>query len=194
VQESKNDSVLYLLNTGAGKKTRLQLQKYTVDSWYGLNNGWSRLTFQTNYSLILSIGTIESIDSTLNTKLGGSRAFEIFAKYWEKTNSGTAWWAEYVRWTDFGGVGYMVSIVGDTLDLIENVMNNNYVSLLDSIKLTQFTTREISEKKQHSIVQQYHDRNEIIWFDILGRNLQDYYGQKPITISVRKNIKQCIIK
>lgn len=196
VEDGKNDSVLYLKNTGVGKKTRLKLQKYTVDSWYDLKNyGWSRFSFDINYSFILGVGTIGFIDSTQNKKLSGSRAFEIFAYYWEKNDDGTVWWAEYVRWTDFNGVGYMASIIGDTLDIKENIRNKNYVALLDSITLTQFTTGPVVRKNKPEIVvqQDYHpDKN--IWFDMLGRNLQDYYGRQSVTISVRKNTRQCVIK
>jgi hypothetical protein len=196
VEDGKNDSVLYLKNTGMGKKTRLQLQKYAVDSWFDFNNnGWSRFRFDINYSFILGVGTIGFIDSTQNKKLGGSHAFEIFAYYWEKNGGGTLWWAEYVRWTDFNGVGYMASIIGDTLDMKENVRNKNYVALLDSITLAQFITGTVSKKNLHPIiVNQYQNSTEMIWYDMLGRNLQNYYGRQPVTISVRKNEKLCTIK
>jgi hypothetical protein len=193
VQDIKNDSVLYLKNTEPGKKTRLQLQKYVVDSWYDLNNnGWSRFRFDINYSFILGVGTIGSIDSTQNKRLGGARAFEIFAYYWEKNDTGTVWWAEYVRWTDFNGIGYMASIIGDTLDLKTNVKNKTYVALLDSITLSQFSTGNTGKNMADIKVKQPQNSNQSIWFDLLGRNIADYYGQKGNMISVRRNTLQCI--
>jgi hypothetical protein len=195
VVDVKNDSVLYLKNTEAGKKTRLQLQKYTVDSWYDLNNnGWSRFRFDINYSFILGVGTIGSIDSTQNKKLGGARAFEIFAYYWEKNDTGTVWWAEYVRWTDFNGIGYMASIIGDTLDLKTNVKNKTYVALLDSITLAQFSTGNAHKNLTPITVKQPEQTNETVWFDILGRNVTNNYGRQGVTISVQKNTIHCITK
>jgi hypothetical protein len=195
VEDGKNDSVLYLKNTEAGKKTRLQLQKYTVDSWYDSNNnGWSRFRFDINYSFILGVGTIGSIDSTQNKKLGGARAFEIFAYYWEKSDNGTVWWAEYVRWTDFNGIGYMASIIGDTLDMKTNVKNKTYIALLDSITLAQFSTGNAHKNMTAIKEKQPQYTNEPVRFDLLGRNVMDYYGRQGVTISARNNTLQCIIK
>jgi len=195
VQDAKNDSVLYLKNTESGKKTRLQLQKYVVDSWYDLNNnGWSRFRFDINYSFIIGVGTVGSIDSTSNKKLGGARAFEIFAYYWEKSDNGTVWWAEYVRWTDFNGIGYMASIIGDTLDLKTNVLNKTYVALLDSITLAQFATGNARKNITLIKKEQPQFTNEPVRFNLLGRNIMDYYGRQAVTISAGKHEIQCITK
>jgi hypothetical protein len=196
VEQIKNDTMLIIKNTTPGKKTLLQLKKYVVAPGFDTSNkDWSRFRYTINIGIITGLGKLGFYDTTSNKKLGGNRAYELFAYFWEKTDDQTLWFAEYTRWTDFNGTGYMASIIGDTLDMKENVLNKNYVKLLDSISLSQFEPVVISEKSNLIINPvKFNTVESIGWYDILGRNLQAGFSQRPNTIIVKKNMKQCIVK
>jgi hypothetical protein len=197
VEQERNDSVLFLKNSTPGKKTRLQLKKYVTDTGYDTsNNEWSRWRYAINTSMIDQFGKIGFSDSTSGKKLGGYRAFEIFAFYWEKTDAQTLWWAEYIRWTDFNGIGYMAQIIGDTLDMKENVINKNYVNMLDSITFSLFATKTKSPETNSTANFSFrqHTAASPDWYDFLGRNLRSLNYQKPDMIIVKKNIKRCIVR
>lgn len=196
VQQEKNDTMLVLHNTAPGKKTRLQLKKNDVDSGFNTQNKeWSRFRYFVNHDIIIQFGKIMFVDTSANKKLGGFRAYEIFALFWEKTDETTLWLAEYVRWTDNNGSGYMASIIGDTLDMKENIKNKSYVHLLDSITLSQFSTSvrppDFGVKK---IIMKTESVQTPAWYDFLGRNVLDHYCQKPKTIIVKKNMKHSITR
>jgi hypothetical protein len=191
IQQEKNDTMLIIRNTASGKKTRLQLKKYDVDSNFNWNTKeWSRWRYVINSDMIIQLGKIGFVDTSASKKLGGYRAYEIFAFFWEKTDDETLWLAEYIRWTDNNGSGYMASIFGDTLDMKENIKNKSYVHLLDSISLSFFQTGTVVEKNNHTkmIIRQSPDVCPV-WYDLLGRNLNDFYLNKPDMVIVKKDMK-----
>jgi hypothetical protein len=142
VQETKNDSMLVLKNSTPGKKTRFQLQKYRMDTSFDVDSkDWSRLNFAVNKELALAMGRLVFIDTSASKKLGNFRAFEIFAFFREKSGNDSIWWAEYSRWTDHDGFGYIASIIGDTIDIKQNYAS--YKALMDSVTISQLTTRAI---------------------------------------------------
>lgn len=193
VHQEKNDTMLIIRNTAQGKKTRFQLKKYAINPDSGFdwqNKEWSRWQFIINNDIIIQLGKIGFVDTSATKKLGGYRAYEIFAFFWEKTDDGTLWLAEYIRWTDNDGVGYMASIIGDTLDMKENVRNKSYVHLLDSISFSFFQTANTVEKKQElKMLSRQEQKISLVWHDMLGRNVTEYHSKTPGMIIVKKNVK-----
>jgi hypothetical protein len=197
VELVKNDTLLQIKNTSPGKKTRLELQKYPIDSGFSENNyDWSRFRYAINLDLILGLGKVGFVDTSSSKKLGGFRAFEIFSYHWEKTDDQTLWYAAYTRWTNVGGFGYMASIIGDTLDMKENIKNKNYVKFMDSISLSLLQTNTLLPAKHVSakIPGKHSIGKPLVWYDFLGRNLQASNCQHLSTIIVRKNMTRCLVK
>jgi hypothetical protein len=196
IQQEKSDTLLILKNTAPGKQTRLQLKKYDIDSGFDKETKeWSRLRYFVNHDIISSFGKIIFVDTAASKKLGGYRAYEIFSFFWEKTDESTLWLAEYVRWTDNNGSGYMASIIGDTADMKENIKNKNYKNLLDSISLSQFSSStRLNDFKYNKILLKPEISEAPAWYDFLGRNVRMYYCQKPKTIIVKKNMKHSIAR
>jgi hypothetical protein len=195
VQEVKNDSVLILKNTAAGKKTRLQLQKYSIDTGFDLGSkGWSRLRFAVNKEFATNIGQVIWCDTTANKKLGGLRAFEICAYFSEKSDNGTVWWAEYSRWTDYGGFGYLASVVGDTADIRQNC-TTLYKALLDSIGISQLTTGAVSKGPDALRLSgpRLPAPSATVWYDVSGRTVLGRNGI-PKAIVVKKSSKRLLLR
>jgi hypothetical protein len=193
LQELKNDSMLILKNSASGKKTRLQLQKYSMDSGYDVNNkDWSRLRYAINKELATAVGQLIFVDTSAQKKLGNSRAFEIFAFFSEKSNNKTLWWAEYSRWTDYNGSGYLASIIGDTTDMKENYVH--YKALMDSVSLSQLPTKAGSQWVVRTLATQPHAASlSSVWYDILGRNTNGATRQ-PNVVLVKKNLKFMLVQ
>jgi hypothetical protein len=194
VQELKNDSLLLLKNSSPGKKTRLHLQKYPIDTGYDYSNkSWSRLRFAVNKEIATNIGQLMWFDSTVNKKLGNYRAFEICAYYSEKSASGTVWWAEYSRWTDHDGFGYLASIIGDTTDIRLNC-TTMYKAILDSISISQLTTKSLfpAAKAPRPATRLLPDHMSG-WYTVLGKDVQGS-GGKSRAIVVKKNAKRLFMR
>jgi hypothetical protein len=193
VQELKNDSMLLLKNSAAGKKTRLQLQKYSVDTGYDINNkDWSRLRFAINKELALAVGKLIFVDTSASKKLGNLRAFEIFAFFSQITDRDTMWWAEYSRWTDRNGFGYLASIIGDTTDMKTNY--SSYKALLDSTNISQLNTGVITQERRiQKAVQRGFPSSSSAWYTLSGRETRGRTEQ-PNTILVKKNMKQFLVR
>jgi hypothetical protein len=196
VQQERNDTLLVLDKTTSEKKTRFQLKKYDVDSGFDKETKeWSRFRYFVNHTIISQFGKIIFVDTAASKKLGGYRAYEIFAFFWEKTDETTLWLAEYVRWTDNNGFGYMASIIGDTLDMKENIRNKSYVQFLDSIILSQASSsNRVYETGGKKMIIKAAAAKTPVWFDVLGRSVQEYYCQKPKTIIVKQNTKHSITR
>jgi hypothetical protein len=195
VQETKNDTVLILKNSSAGKKTRLQLQKYSIDSGFDLsNNGWSRLRFAVNKELATNIGRLMWFDSTTNKKLGSYRAFELCAYYSEKSDNGILWWAEYSRWTDHNGFGYLASIIGDTSDIRQNC-TTIYKTILDSISISQLSTDVISNRLVFFPSNEPGNSAAFVtpWYDVSGKAMRRHGGIHN-AVMVNKNSKRLLLR
>jgi hypothetical protein len=193
-QETKNDSLLVLKNTATGKKTRLQLQKYSIDTGYDFNSqDWSRLRFAVNKELASNLGQLMWFDSLPNKKLGNYRAFEICAFFSEKSGAGATWWGEYSRWTDHDGFGFLASIISDTADIRANT-TVIYKALLDSISISQLSARAISQGPAFpkATVQRF-TISSSTWYDALGRHTYSY-SRQPGAILVKKDLKQLLMK
>ncbi len=197
IQELKSDSLLQLKNTATGKKTRFQLHKYTIDtvqydSLSRTNQTWSRLRYAVNYKLAQTAGRVIRVDSTANKKLGKYRAFELVAYFSEKSGTGTLWWAEYSRWTDHNGSGYLASIIGDTLDILNNENFTNYKALLDSISLSRLTTT-LNYSRFMETTSKSFDKFSAHSYNVLGRDVPERL-HTPAMILMKKNMKRCLIR
>jgi hypothetical protein len=193
VQESKNDSEFILKNTSPGKKTRFQLQKYSIDTGFDiLNQAWARLRFAVNKQLAMNIGRLVFVDTTANKKLGNYHAFELCAIFSDSAGNKNVWWGEYSRWTDYNGFGYIASIISSDT---ENVKNRDtiatYKALLDSINISQIGTNAIAKIPTATI--QWLPASSSTWYDILGRNTHGN-SQRPNAIMVKKNLKYLLIQ
>jgi hypothetical protein len=197
VQDVKNDSTLRLKTSAPGKKTRFQLQKYVIDTsrYDSINRAnlmWSRLSYVVNKELATKAGQVIWVDSTANKKLGNYRAFELIAYYSEKSTTGTLWWAEYSRWTDHNGFGYLASIIGDTNDIMDDQNYASYKALMDSVSLSHFTTVLNNSKFILTTTKRF-DNTPLHWYNVLGRNLPQR-TENPTMILMNKNSKRCLIR
>jgi hypothetical protein len=193
-QETKNESLLVLKNTASGKKTRLQLQKYSIDTGYDFNSfDWARLRFAVNKELASNIGQLMWFDSLPNKKLGNYRAFEICAFFSEKSAAGTIWWGEYSRWTEHEGLGYLASIIGDTADIRANT-TAIYKALLDSISISQLSTRAARQVAGFpKVAMGRFSISSSIWYNALGRYTYSN-GRQHGAILVKKDLKQLLMQ
>ncbi|HEX3019552.1 MAG TPA: hypothetical protein VHP36_04590 [Chitinispirillaceae bacterium] len=121
VPDQETDSAYYFKDVNQGKKTRLHLKRYILDTTYNFNtNEWSQLSFAINKEFAQKTGKIIYSDTSVSIKLGEFRAYELFAFYSQNVDNKNVWWAEYCRWTDVNGLGYFVSIIGDTAEMKTN--------------------------------------------------------------------------
>jgi hypothetical protein len=135
VETLKNDSTLILDKVSSNTKTRFQLKKYRIDSTFDRETmEWSRLNFAINKELAVNFGKLVFVDTGAAKKLGTFRAFEMFAFYSESTATKKVWWADYCRWTDHDGYGFLVSIIGDTIDMKQNY--TTYKAIFDSLSIS----------------------------------------------------------
>ena len=193
VQEAKNDTILILKNSTPGKKTRFQLHKYSIDTGYNFENKeWSRLRWAINKELANGIGIVKFVDTTANKKLGNYRAFELFAYFSEKTEERTIWWAEYSRWTDHDGFGYLASIIGDTADMKDPENYTSYRTLMDSINISQMTTR-LKAPRFVTTSPQRLPLSSVTWYNALGRDMRGCIGHSSMLL-VKRSMKQFPIR
>ena len=150
VETVTNDSTLVLDHVSSGTKTRFQLKKYGIDSTFNHETfEWSRLSFAINKEWAIQIGKLVFVDTGATKQLGGFRAFEMFAFFAESTATQKVWWAEYCRWTDHDGFGYLVSIIGDTLEMKQNYQT--YKTLFDSISISRIYTPISNHRTQKAL-------------------------------------------
>ncbi len=193
VEALKNDSLLVLNNTSPGKKTRFQLKKYLIDSTYNPDNmEWSRLNYAVNKELATTFGKLVFVDTGAAKKLGDYRAFEMFAFFSDSNKTQTTWWAEYSRWTEHDGYGFLVSIVGDTIDIKQNYMT--YKSLFDSMSVTRMNTPIVHDRaavKRPAI--RASTPLSPTRYDLLGREMPGFTGCGN-NVLVGKTMKQCLVR
>jgi hypothetical protein len=193
----KNDSMLTLNNSDSGKKTRLQLKKYPIDSTYDTSTyEWSRLNYAINKELAIGFGKLLFVDTGATKKIGEYRAFEMFAFFSESTSTQTIWWAEYARWTEHDGFGYLVSIIGDTTEMRDNYIV--YQSLMDSVSLGSLTTALLPgpahrHRDAHSLPFLSNRQQKAAHLDLLGREVSSF-SQRKNRLLVGKKLKRARIQ
>jgi len=135
----KNDSLVVLQDVSPGKKAQLKLRKYPINTSVILEPmNWSRINYTVNREFASELGEVLSSDTSSSKKIGDLRAFEFLALYTEEAGDKTVWWAEYCRWTERNNFGYLVQIMGDTLDIQENF--STYKAVMDSIRIMDIAT------------------------------------------------------
>lgn len=134
IATAKTDDTLTLEKTTSNQKKRFQLIKHQIDtSFYKEDMTWSLMNFIINKELAGKSGRLIFFDTSATIKLGNHRAYELFAFFCDTTGE-DVWWADYCRWTDYNGIGFFASIIGDTTEMKANYDSNQ--SLLDSVCLS----------------------------------------------------------
>lgn len=167
--EQNNDSNYYFKDTNQEKKTRLQLKKYVLDTSYNFDiQEWSQLSLAINKEIAVKTGKIIFSNTGSSVKLGEFQAYELFAYFSQSVDNDIVWWAAYSRWTDTGGFGYLVSIIGDTTELKSNY--NLYKSILDQIEILPLITAINHQRVNHTHTP-VHFIAKQKWFDLMGRTI-----------------------
>jgi hypothetical protein len=189
----KNDSTLILDKISTGTKTRFQLKKYVIDTTFNREtNEWSRLNFAINKELAVNFGKLVFVDTGAAKKLGDYRAFEMFAFFSESTATQKVWWAEYCRWTDHDGYGFLASIIGDTIEMKQNYAT--YKTFLDSISVSRMHTEVLWREKVAGLrVSRDQSPRSPPDHDLLGRSITSSI-KKNNQVLVGKKIQQCQIR
>ena len=189
----KNDSTLILDKISTGTKTRFQLKKYVIDTTFNREtNEWSRLNFAINKELAVNFGKLVFVDTGAAKKLGDYRAFEMFAFFSESTATQKVWWAEYCRWTDHDGYGFLASIIGDTIEMKQNYAT--YKTFLDSISVSRMHTEVLWREKVAGLrVSRDQSPRSPPDHDLLGRSIPSSI-KKNNQVLVGKKIQQCQIR
>ena len=182
--------MLILNNSVPGRKTRLQIKKYPIDSSYDTTSfEWSRLNYAINKEFAIGFGKLLFVDTGATKKVGEYRAFEMFAFFSESTSTQIIWWAEYARWTEHDGFGYLVSIIGDTTEMRENYVS--YRSLMDSVSLGSLTTALLPgpgrrHRDAHSLPFLSNRQQEAAHLDLLGREVSSFSQRKNRFLAGKK--------
>lgn len=189
----KNDSTLILDKVTTGRKTRFQLKKYVIDSTFNRQTmEWSRLNFAINKELAVGFGKLVFVDTGTMKKLGDYRAFEMFAFFSESTATQKVWWAEYCRWTDHDGFGFLASIIGDTIEMKQNY--STYKALLDSMSVSQMHTAVVGGRSVADLrLSRDPSTRSPPRHDLLGRLLPASI-KKSNQLLIDKKIRQCPIR
>jgi hypothetical protein len=193
VETHKSDSTLILDKVSAGTKTRFQLKKYRIDSTFNRDTrDWSRLNFAINKELAVQFGKLVFVDTSATKKLGDYRAFEMFAFFSESTSTQKVWWADYCRWTDHDGYGFLVSIIGDTISMKQNY--TAYKTLFDSISISRINTEIICDRDEVVLpVFRASTPRSLPRHDLLGRSFPAT-TTTATRLSIGKKIRQCRIR
>ena len=192
IETNSSDSLLVLDNTEPGKKTRLKLKRYTLGSTYSSEYmEWSLMNFAYSKEIAYSFGRLIFFDTTATKKLGGHHALELFAYYTD--SSKTVWFAEYDRWTEHNGYGYLASIFGDTLDMKQNFPT--YTAMIDSISFSYLTVPLFRNGVEMYPLPLLKNQTEmpLLWYDLLGREIAiipRYHNH----LLVGKKVRRCTVK
>lgn len=144
VEMVKSDTLFSLRDATPNKKTQLQLRRYQItDTNYSHETmNWSRLNYVVNRELADGVGETIGSDTSTGRKVSGIRAFELFAFYSQETSGKKVWWAELCRWTERNRFGYLVTVIGDTLDLMKNMPA--YKTMLDSVDIKDIVSTPVT--------------------------------------------------
>lgn len=186
----KNDSVLILEKSTFGKKTRMEILRYTIDTT-GIAKyiDWAAFNFTINKELVYSFGDLIFFDSSESKRLGGYHAYELFAIL--SDSSKITWWAEYDRWAKSEKYGYLATIFGDTTDMKKNIAA--YASMMDSISFGYSNIHQPYNSKKRCLLIQNSPMTIDKWHDLLGRKvvIVDRFRN---SLLVTKKVKRCPVK
>jgi hypothetical protein len=135
-----------------------------------------------------SLGRLISFDSSAAKKLGDYRAYEYFAFFAESTSTRKVWYAEYARWSEHDGFGYLASIIGDTAEMRQNGPVNK--AFIDSINISFALPIRFRGTAPPRVVSQPAAGGVFIPHDLLGRELQPGAERRNRQL-VGKSAKQC---
>ncbi|MBN1578120.1 MAG: hypothetical protein JW913_16280 [Chitinispirillaceae bacterium] len=187
-ETEKNDSVFVIEKGERGSKVCLKLIRYHIDSSFNLENReWSRMQFSINKHWADNFGRLWYVDSGMTISVGSLPAYEVFSYFYQTIDSQVVWWAEYNRWIENNGAGYLVSLFGDTAEVVENF--SSYKAMVDSVRLTvSAMVREFpGGRVRYSLVRE----TPGIFYDLLGRAGIETLKHIPPGIMVGKKIKRC---
>lgn len=191
--ELKKDDEYYFRDTLPGKKTRLHLKKYSIDSSYGFETmQWTLYSFAINKSLAEKNGKVIFSDTSISKRLGDLRAFELFSFFSQVVENKNVCWAEYARWTEKNGTGYYVSIIGDTTELKTEF--NKYKALMDNIQIWPPDNPESLKKSNDRNFIKHKPENiyETKWVNLMGKKVNEKKGYTGIIIN--SSMQQKIMK
>lgn len=191
--DQQNDSVYFFKDTTPGKKTIMHIKKYFIDTSYNYStHEWSRLSFAINKEFAQETGKIIYSDTSTQIKLGNLRAYELFAFYSQNVNDKKVCWAAYSRWTDKDSTGYLVSIIGDTSELKNNL--SIFSSIMDNIMIyPSDAPMNISAQSNHIFKKSVFCNTGPEWIDLLGRTMaKGTHGRTNIIIN--KKTQQSRVK
>jgi hypothetical protein len=188
--DQANDSEYYFKDTAAGKKTRLHLKKYTLDTSYNFDTQeWSQLSFAVNKGIAEQTGKVVFSDTSSSKRLGDLHAYELFAYFSQMVNNKTVWWAEYSRWADTDGIGFFVSIIGDTTEIKPNF--TSYKSMVDLVAVHPPVLHLINHTRgsRYALKVITPDKNPG-WIDLMGRKTLISHSRNNSGIILNKNTRQ----
>lgn len=192
VEVQKNDTVLILENSTPGKKTRMEMYRHTLDTVSAVKHiNWASLNFYITKELTYSFGKLVFFDTSAIKKLGGYRAYELYAMLSDSTKK--TWWAELNRWAKSEKYGYLVTIFGDTSDMKENY--STYSAMMDSINFDYSSSLHLPyfNKNQINLSIQKHSTTSNRCYTLLGREIviTDRYRNNLL---VTKGTKRCTLR
>lgn len=123
---------VYAYNTSISTKTRIYLERIPTDTIAIIKqNELGQIYFLSNYSFANQCGVVQYFDTGSTVKQGNLKAYEMLAYYRDTMGGKTIWWGEFGRWCSQGKYVFQVIVLGDTLDISENL--DTYISMVDSI-------------------------------------------------------------
>jgi hypothetical protein len=130
--ETIDSNSVYAYNTSNSTKTRIYLERISADTIAIIKqNELGRIYFLTNYSFANQCGVVQYFDTGSTVKQGNLKAYEMLAYYRDTMGGKTIWWGEFGRWCSQRNYVFQVIVLGDTLDVSENL--DTYISMVDSI-------------------------------------------------------------
>jgi hypothetical protein len=192
VEVEKSDTVLILENNTPGKKTRMEMYRYTLDTTGVVKNiNWAAFNFYITKELTYSFGKLVFFDTSAVKKLGGYRAYELYAMLSDSTKK--TWWAELNRWAKSEKYGYLVTIFGDTTDMKEN--HSTYSAMLDSIQFDYSSSLHLPYFKKHlnTMTLQKSSVTNNRWHTLLGREVTANNNYRN-NLLVAKRMKRCPVR
>lgn len=191
-EEEKNDSVLILQNSTPGKKTRMEMYRYTLDTTGVVKNiNWAAFNFYITKELTYSFGKLVFFDTSAEKKLGGYHAYELYAMLSDSTKK--TWWAELNRWAKSEKYGYLVTIFGDTTDMKENY--STYSAMIDSIHFYYSSSLHLPyfNKHRNNMTPQKSSVTHNSWHTLLGREVAANNNYRN-NFLVAKRMKRCPVR
>lgn len=192
VEKEKNDSLFVLQDMTEGKKTRLKLTRYNIDtSVIKDTTNWSCVNYIVNHDMANRLGNVIWDDTSRSVRIGDLRAFELCAFYTQELGDEVVKWAELCRWTERNNYGYCIELVGDTLDLMNNFLqeNSSYMALMDSISIMELAATGTMRPQTQYRMTILRSRGVAEWYDLLGkRTLPPTLGRSALLLRNREKV------